>query len=132
MADGGGNGNGNGLARWQVWLAAAALALTFFGVVVVPMIGLFIVASGASSETAELKSRVDRMEVQIGVESIEIAQMRSSLVEIETQFRASDQVRNLMHANDLRIQSLLWKKSFGVDYPTGNSYYPTIAQDHQQ
>lgn len=133
MAEGGnGNGNGNGLARWQVWLAAAALALTFFGVVVVPMIGLFIVASSANAEAVELKSRVDKMDVQISSDRIELAQMRSSLVEIETQFRATDQVRNVIHANDLRVQSMLWRKSFGQDYPIGNAYYPSIAQERQQ
>lgn len=47
--------------------------------------------------------------------------------EIETQFCAQDIVRNLMHANDLRTVSLLWEKTFGVKYPTDNTYYPTIC-----
>ena len=38
--------------------------------------------------------------------------------EIETQFCASDIVRNLMHANELRNTDLLWKKVFGTSYPT--------------
>ncbi len=53
--------------------------------------------------------------------------IRRDLREIETQFRATDQIRNIMHANDMRVQAMLWKKSFGSEYPIDNAYYPTIS-----
>ena len=51
----------------------------------------------------------------------------ADLREIETQFCASDIVRNLMHVDDLRRFSLLWGKVFGQELPISNAYYPTIC-----
>lgn len=53
------------------------------------------------------------------------------MIEIETQFCGNDVVRNLMHASDLRIQALLWNKSFpGSQLPISNAYYPAIGKCH--
>lgn len=51
----------------------------------------------------------------------------AALIEIETQFCAADIARNLMHANDLRNYSVLYRAVLGQDYPVGNAYYPTIC-----
>lgn len=56
-----------------------------------------------------------------------VTRNEAALVEIETQFCAQDIVRNLMHANDLRNISILWEKQFGIAYPIGNAFYPTIC-----
>lgn len=59
----------------------------------------------------------------------ETVQQKAALVEIETQFCNGDYVRNLMHANELRVISLLWSKSFpDTHYPTDNAYYPRIGK----
>lgn len=56
-----------------------------------------------------------------------------ALNEIETQFCGEDIVRNLMHANDLRVQSMLWAKAFpGSEFPTNNAYYPNICNRKPQ
>jgi hypothetical protein len=56
------------------------------------------------------------------------ARFQAALTEIETQFCASDIVRNLIHANDLRMLSLLWKTIHnGETYPTDNAYYPMVC-----
>lgn len=115
----------NGNAKWQVWLSAAGVGFVILGA----MFGLFMTATNAFTMASSLQSRVATMETLIHANEIEISVQRAQLTEIETQFRASDQVRNVMHANDLRVESMLWQKSFGTPYPIGNAYYPTIAQE---
>ena len=56
-------------------------------------------------------------------------EQKAALVEIETQFCNADYVRNIMHANELRVISLLWAKIYpGERYPTDNAYYPRIGK----
>lgn len=56
-------------------------------------------------------------------------EQKAALVEIETQFCNADYVRNIMHANELRVLSMLWSKAFdGTRYPTDNAYYPRIGK----
>lgn len=83
---------------------------------------------------ASLGSRIEVASTQItsGDERInllrlETTQIKSSEIEIETQFCASDIVRNLNHATDMRIASQLWKKTFNEILPTDNAYYPQIC-----
>lgn len=47
-----------------------------------------------------------------------------ALNEIETQFCGVSHDVNLMHASDLRLVAVLWKKAFGDEFPIGNAYYP--------
>lgn len=94
----------------------------------------------ATSLEADSASRVDRGQINDRVSKLEnemsgeIAERRSqnadtktSLREVETQFCAADQTRNLMHAYDMRVEALLWEKSFASRLPTDNAYYPTIC-----
>lgn len=56
------------------------------------------------------------------------AKFQAALTEIQAQFCASDMVRNLMHANDLRTVAMLWKSVHaGETYPTDNTYYPAVC-----
>lgn len=83
--------------------------------------GFWSVLIGAASVTGSVIYAIVALYVSL-------AEMRQSLKEVETQFCASDDVRNLMHAHDLRLTALLWKKTFGTDYPIGDAYYPKICQ----
>jgi hypothetical protein len=63
----------------------------------------------------------------------DMAATRADLREVETQFCGSDIVRNLMHANDLRLLSILWHKNFpDAIFPTDNAYLPTHLQSQQR
>lgn len=93
------NGNGNGISKWTGIIAAGVGAVG-------------IIASMVTS-IYNIQDRLTKIEV--------------SMNEIETQFCSQDIVRNLMHANDMRIVSQLWEKEFGVKFPTDNAYYPTIC-----
>jgi hypothetical protein len=53
---------------------------------------------------------------------------QATFTEIETQFRASDQSRNVQFANQQRTNALLWRKSYGESYPSEIQYYPEIAR----
>jgi hypothetical protein len=58
----------------------------------------------------------------------QVAIVNEKLVQVETQFCASDIVRNLMHANDLRVLSVMWHEIYPKSqFPTNNAYYPTIC-----
>ena len=61
----------------------------------------------------------------------ELAAFRAStearFVEIETQFRAQDQINNIHLADEKRSLSILWPKVFGEPYPS-EVYYPQIAK----
>jgi hypothetical protein len=90
--------------------------------------------SDASSQTdrGQLNDRVRVMESAFASGSAERraqnAVITAKLVEIETQFCASDIVRNLMHADDARIVSLLWAETFkGQHIPTDNAYFPRVC-----
>lgn len=89
----------NGTSRWTGVIAVGVGAFSLFGSMI--------------AWTYTLQDRLTRME--------------TALSEIETQFCAQDIVRNLMHANDMRQMSILWEKQFGLPYPIGNAYYPTIC-----
>jgi hypothetical protein len=58
---------------------------------------------------------------------VDTTQLKAGEIEIETQFCASDIVRNMLHADDLRNQSMLWRKAFGDSLPTDNAFYPQIC-----
>lgn len=58
----------------------------------------------------------------------DVAKVTAAEAEIETQFCASDIVRNLMHATDMRVLSMLWSKALKDEhYPIENAYYPQIC-----
>lgn len=120
--------NGNGAARWQLYLAASALL--FSTVAFFVWIGT-IQADVRANQGAiiEQKASVLMLTQEVSAQRNQLSVICADLVEVETQFKASDQVRNLMHTNDLRIQAMLWNKIFMGIYPVGDPYLPTIAQD---
>jgi hypothetical protein len=103
------------------------------------------IASSASTE-ADVIGRTDRIQLNERIRALEgavadaIGERRAQngvlvakLVEVETQFCSSDVVRNLMHANDLRLFAVIWHKLFpDSTLPTDNAYYPQICRNDAQ
>jgi hypothetical protein len=110
--------NGNGTARWQLWVSLASVGVVVFGSLMV----LYLTATSALQKATALEGRVNRLEEITQTNRTDISVMRAALVETETQFKSADQTRNLMHADDLRVRAMLWKKVFGVEYPIDNAY----------
>lgn len=96
---------------------------------------------GAVSVAADSESRLDRSKLNTevlrlrqdlsnGTAARRAADERftAALVEIETQFCESDALRNIMHANDLRMFAVLWSKVIpDAQLSTGNAYYPIVC-----
>lgn len=120
------NGNGNGVARWG---ALAGVVMTAF-VILAALFGLFWTSNAAFSKAEALEHRVSQLEELTTTNRTQISVLCSALIETETQFKSADQMRNLMHLDTLRTESILWKKVFATDYPIGTPYLPTIAQDN--
>lgn len=123
--------NGNGTAKWQLWVSMAGVGL----VVLASLIGLFVQLATMQGQLRGLDARMDGMSRRMDAAEVRISDHRSKIdhldaatVEIETQFRASDQTRNMSHAADMRVQAMLWEKVYKQRYPTDNAYYPTIAR----
>jgi hypothetical protein len=86
----------------------------------------------SQTDRAQLNSRVSEIEhaISAGVAERRAAQaaISAKLVEIETQFCASDVMRNLTHAQDMRTTAVLWRQAFPRNpLPTDNAYYPRIC-----
>lgn len=115
----------NGTAKWQLWVSVAGIAVVMVGAI----LALYVQVSSAYTTAQDLKGQVDRLNTRVAEQSAQLGTMCSSLTEIETQFSADDQIRNLMHVDELRRFSTLYRQVMGRDYPTGGLYLPTIAQE---
>ncbi len=60
------------------------------------------------------------------INTIEVT-LTEKLAEVETQFRAADEYRNVNLAGEMRFVSLLWQKSYGEPFPS-DIYFPTISR----
>lgn len=58
--------------------------------------------------------------------------MQRDINEIETQFCAADDLRNITHAADLRNFAMLYEKIYGVPYQIGNTYFPKVCNRRQR
>lgn len=121
------NGTG-GLGRI---FAVGAAVVSVIAPIVLGSIWISNVSGNATMALArleEIDTRLSRLLDSENRGDIDMAQVRSALTEIETQFKASDQIRNVMHADDMRWRSVIWQKVFpGTTMPTDNAYYPTIS-----
>ena len=120
------NGNGNGYNRVGVYVSVAILVLAIGGVI--------LSGGGIANDVKGNRAYAEGLEKRIGVLETRLAEndrltyiLQRDQREIETQFCASDIVRDLMHANDLRQVALLWKKVYGEEYPISNTFYPQIC-----
>lgn len=82
-----------------------------------------------AADVSNLKKLFDMISGRIGDLRNDVIGQKAALVEIETQFCNTDYMRNLMHAQDLRMTSMIWAKVFpDSHYPTDNAYYPRIGK----
>ena len=120
----------NGAAR-QIWVSIAGLGFTVAAALVTAILWIGAISSDVKSNKDDLVSvHRDQSETHAEVRQIQIdlTKLQTSQIETETQFCASDIVRNLMHANDLREIAMLHNAVFHTTYPTDNSYYPQICR----
>lgn len=120
----------NGGARWQMWSAiitAGVVAVGFMSTVAYNVVSISIQQALQSTKNADVERRLDGLRLDLEALKLRDAQQKAALIEIETQFCASDTARNLTHATDLRTVALLWQRTFGESFPIGNAYYPQIC-----
>ncbi len=122
----------NGTARWQLWVSVAGMGLVVLG----SLIGLFVQIASLTYAVSDLRTRNEGLEhrlagleISSGERRLQLAKLEEHQVEVETQMRSVEAMRNLAHANDLRTQAILWEQAFKgkSHYPTDNAYYPSIA-----
>jgi TolA-binding protein len=87
----------------------------------------------ASVNAEQMQSRLAALEGRVRSSADTEEEDRQRLVaieigdrEIETQLRASEQMRNMMHSMDYRLSAELWQKVFGQTLPQAN-YFPSVA-----
>jgi hypothetical protein len=120
---------GNGVARWGAWASAVGTAAVILGAMFV----LYSQVSTAYAKANDLEGRVDRLSNVIEEQRIEIAGLKSSQIEQDTQLRASIDDSNKSLAWQLRINAMLWEKTFkGSHLPTDNAFYPNIANGNSR
>jgi hypothetical protein len=119
----------NGAARVGLWLSIIAAAV----VLITTLGGMFYVAFITKSNADALVIQ-DKM-IRDSQEKIALLQDRLTRIEVaqnevETQFCSADDMCNVIHASDLRITAVLWKKVFGEEFQISNAYYPKVCQRH--
>ena len=119
--------NKNGVSQLGLWLSVAIAVAMLLG-----MIGsVFYVAFEVRADSVLIEAQnvvIRAAQDQIRQLQLQNNSLEVSMNEVETQFCADDQMRNVMHAVDMRVQSLLWQKAYpGTTMPPDNAYYPTIC-----
>jgi hypothetical protein len=115
--------SGNGRSNWTLIISAVSMSGVFVAGAWV-IIGLKI-ENSVSDATADMSRQLAELKAQ------QIAHndlLRAKLIEIETQFRAEDQLRNIQWADQRRTLTMLWEKTFNSRYPSEVQFYPSISQ----
>lgn len=55
-----------------------------------------------------------------------ITALEVQLTEVETQFKAADDYRNINLTSQMRLNSLMWQKAYGEPFPS-EMYFPSIS-----
>jgi hypothetical protein len=117
--------------HWQVvvgTLGALVPVAAVFVVIVMQFSSMSSTISSQSQDIALLKTQVQAVDNRERLQASDLVSIKMALREIETQFRASDDMANLQHAHDQRDFAVLWLKVYGTSYPLDNSYYPHVGQ----
>lgn len=124
------NGNGQ-TARWQLIFTGCGVFVIIGGALLTLLLNINSIATTVTTQQKEiiiLQGQVAAASERGALVRADLSAIQRDLIEIETQFCAEDEFRNLTHANDLRAMALLWHKTFGDDFPIGSAYYPRIGR----
>lgn len=87
--------------------------------------------AGSRSDRDQLNTRVRALESANASRVTQLSVLDARMVEIETQFCSRDNISNIMHAFDLRLEAMLWAKVFqGSIFPTDNAFYPKVCNQN--
>jgi hypothetical protein len=120
----------NGNSRRQFWITTTIAAFFIVTAIVSYVVQITSIGSIGTQNTDSIKALQDsnyNLRIEQDKMQARLIVQEAALKEIETQFCASDIVRNLMHANELRDVAMLHEKVFGARMPTDNAYYPTVC-----
>lgn len=79
-------------------------------------------------DRVKLNQRSDKAEDHLAKLETDNQVITAKLTEVETQFSASDEIRNLQFADIKRTEAILWNSQHGVnEYPSGPYYFPHIS-----
>jgi hypothetical protein len=118
-------------ATWQLVVSAVAVMIAIAGSILTLLVNINTLTNTVTNLSARLvaqESFATSFQERVALNNTRYAGLQRDLVEIETQFCAEDAMRNLTHAQDLRIFSMLWIKTMGFEMQTGNAYYPQIGR----
>ena len=115
------NSNGNGKANW---LLAAGLLFALVG----GAWRIIVLQNELTKAQTEIEISDKLTAVRIDA-AAHRAETDARLVEIETQFRAEDQIRNVQWADARRTMAIIYEDTHpGKRYPSDISFFPEIAQ----
>jgi hypothetical protein len=120
--------------------AKALTAANWIQFVIVILLILGMVAAVAESRLKPLEDKIDNLEkLQEKYDALlaSVAADHSERVakegEIETQFNADSQLRNVQFSDQQRIDAVMWNHINGLgSYPAGPYFQPNISQQAQQ
>jgi septal ring factor EnvC (AmiA/AmiB activator) len=83
---------------------------------------------GQVSRSTEVDRRIDGIDERVNRAQLSLVAVTRDLIEVETQFCASDNLNNVTRETDQRIIALLWNKAFSQDFPVSNAYYAKVGR----
>jgi hypothetical protein len=89
---------------------------------------LSTVGQQAVADLANMKSTQGTIIDRLQEVRSKLATQTAQLIEIETQFCGQDNLRSQIHANDLRVMAMVWKKIFGEEMPISNAFYARVGR----
>ncbi len=95
------------------------------------MVTLEAQAARSDKDREDLNKTTERLGTEQsrinGLLSSTISETRATITEIESQFKAADEYRNINLAGQMRTNALLWQRIYGEPYPT-EVYFPSISR----
>lgn len=133
--------NGASGARWQIVVSAITAALVVGGALIAFIVQIDNLSAEQARQNADMENlqrqnslmndgfnqRMDALSARINSMDETTTRESAALSEIETQFCASDIVRNMSNQNIAKLMAILWRKVMGDTMPAGDPYYPMVC-----
>lgn len=81
-----------------------------------------------SGRLGEMDRRFDANDVKMNEAIVATATIKRDLIEVEGQFCASDNMRNLTQSSNIRLLAAIWEKTFGQQLQTAGAFYPDVGR----